>query len=56
MRLLERMDPFPGGTGRPAFYWEFRLPARHEGEENGWPDLAAVWPDRMLLFELKTAT
>jgi hypothetical protein len=55
MRLLERIDPFPvGAMGRPDFYWEFRLAARHDGEDNGWPDLAAVWPERVLLFELKT--
>ena len=55
MRLLECMDPFAEGAGgQPDFYWEFRLAARHDGEDNGWPDLAAVWPDRVLLFELKT--
>ena len=43
-----------GCRGQPDFYWEFRLAARHDGEDNGWPDLAAVWPDRVLLFELKT--
>jgi hypothetical protein len=55
MGLLERIDPFVDRSGeRPDFYWEFRLAARHDGEDNGWPDLAAVWPDRVLLFELKT--
>src|SRR6266508_2063993 len=56
MHLLDRMDPFSdGGTGqRPDFYWEFRLAARHDGEDNGWPDLAVVWPYRVLLLELKT--
>ena len=36
MRLLECMDPFAEGAGgQPDFYWEFRLAARHDGEDNG---------------------
>jgi hypothetical protein len=52
--LLRRLDPWELATSPPEFYWEFRLPPRHGQERSGWPDLAAVWPDRLLLIELKT--
>jgi hypothetical protein len=35
-------------------YEEFRLSKRPEDRENGWPDIAALWPERILLLELKT--
>lgn len=36
------------------FYWEYKLPKRPEDKENGWPDFAALWTDRVLMFELRT--
>lgn len=56
--LLRRLDEIAFDAARegvPEFYWEYRLLAR-EGVDssNGWPDLAAIWRGRTLLFELKT--
>jgi hypothetical protein len=36
------------------FYWEYKLPKRPEDKENGWPDFAALWTDRVLMLELRT--
>ncbi len=41
-------------SGFPEFYWEFELPSRKEVEPNRWPDLAAKYENRLVLFELKT--
>jgi hypothetical protein len=38
----------------PDFYWEFELKAIGPWLKKGWPDLAASWPERKLLLELKT--
>jgi hypothetical protein len=38
----------------PVFIDEFELPARTDSERSGWPDHAAVWPERLFLIELKT--
>jgi hypothetical protein len=38
----------------PDFYWEFKLEAIDPWLKRGWPDLAASWPERKLLLELKT--
>jgi hypothetical protein len=38
----------------PVFVDEFELPARTDSERSGWPDHAAVWPERLFLIELKT--
>jgi hypothetical protein len=38
----------------PAFVDEFELRELVEGEPSGWPDYGVVWPDRLLLIELKT--
>jgi hypothetical protein len=38
----------------PVFVDEFELPARTDNERSGWPDHAAVWPERLFLIELKT--
>lgn len=58
VRFLKKLDLhcFGGSdwSEPPDFYWEFRLKARTEGQENRWPDFAAVWPERIILFELKT--
>lgn len=56
-RLLRRLDAEAFGASRddtPRFVFEFKLLAVEPNAENGWPDLAALWPDRVLLFELKT--
>lgn len=58
IKLLGRLDEIAFGAARagvPEFYWEYRLAAR-EGVDssNAWPDLAALWPGRSLLLELKT--
>jgi hypothetical protein len=42
------------GDGDALFFWEFRLLARATDPETGWPDLAALWHDRLLMIELKT--
>lgn len=36
------------------FYWEYKLPKRPQDQENGWPDFAALWTERVLLFDLRT--
>ncbi|MDX1620323.1 MAG: hypothetical protein R3320_04995 [Nitriliruptorales bacterium] len=41
-------------TDAPEFVDEFELPRRNDDERAGWPDQAAVWPDRLFLIELKT--
>ncbi|MGQ0680089.1 MAG: hypothetical protein ACT4OM_10645 [Actinomycetota bacterium] len=36
------------------FYWEYKLLKRPEDRGHGWPDFAALWTDRVLLFELRS--
>lgn len=36
------------------FYWEYKMPKRPEDKENGWPDFAALWTERVLLFDIRT--
>jgi len=38
----------------PDIYWEYRLTKRPQDKQNGWPDIGLVWPDRIILVELKT--
>lgn len=38
----------------PEFYWEFELQSRIDSEPNRWPDLAAKYKNRLVIFELKT--
>jgi hypothetical protein len=42
--------------GLDAFVDEYRLPKLQEHAENGWPDWAVLWPERLWLIELKTET
>jgi hypothetical protein len=54
-QLLRRLDPWSDRVApTPDVFWEFRLDALLPGKENRWPDLAARWPSRLLLLELKT--
>jgi hypothetical protein len=54
-QLLRRLDPWSDPAApAPDVFWEFRLDALDAGKENRWPDLAARWPNRLLLLELKT--
>lgn len=56
-RLLKSLDEVLFGEewGTPEqFYWEYKLPKRPEDTQNGWPDFAALWTERVLLFELRT--
>jgi hypothetical protein len=39
---------------QPVFVDEFELPARTDSERSGWPDHAAIWPERLFLIEPKT--
>ena len=58
-RLLELIDAAAFGSSpstTPDIYWEFKLQAGDRYEENKWPDLAARWPDRLLMLELKTGS
>jgi hypothetical protein len=56
LALLEAIDRQCFGeswSAEPRFAWEHVLPADESGGYL-WPDFAALWPDRTLLFELKT--
>lgn len=55
-RLLSLLDEkYAQNSGTdPDFFWEFKLGKFPEDRENGWPDLALIWDDRVLIFELKT--
>lgn len=55
-RLLDLLDEtyFQPSEKEPEFFWEFKLVKLPEDKENGWPDLAFTWQDRLLILELKT--
>jgi hypothetical protein len=54
-QLLRRLDPWSDPVApAPDVFWEFRLDALLASKGNRWPDLAARWPNRLLLIELKT--
>lgn len=56
-RLIERLDTELFGRPHPGtseLFVEFKLSGRDEGEGNGYPDLALLWSNRLLVTELKT--
>lgn len=58
LRLLKTIDKISFGKNDwqqiPKFYCEFELPPKGSFKEKRYPDLALLWDDRVLLFELKT--
>jgi hypothetical protein len=57
LRLLDELahDPDPTAWIAPdAFVDEYLLPKLDEELQNGWPDWAVLWPDRVWIIELKT--
>ncbi|MEV4365780.1 hypothetical protein AB0J71_01845 [Nonomuraea sp. NPDC049637] len=59
-RFLRSLDELSFGQGDwrtpPLFVDEFELRPRHDDEQGGAPDYAALWPDRLWMIELKTET
>jgi hypothetical protein len=57
IRILQEIDAKSFGilqwTEDPKFVWELCLVKRPQDQENRWPDLAVLWPNRILLLELK---
>lgn len=53
-QLLTALAGGKAGAGELQFVNEFELKARHDDEMAGWPDFAAVWPDALVMIELKT--
>ena len=57
-RLLHAIDVKAFGTGEwetaPVLEKEYPLKTTDSNSAKDWPDLGATWPDRLLLFELKT--
>jgi hypothetical protein len=55
--FLKKLDTMCFGHAEwkdpPQFYWEFILPQKAKDKKTRWPDLAATWDNRVLLFELK---
>ncbi len=54
IRVIDEMTFGDNRADPPDLYWEFRLDKRPQDDQNGWPDIAMAWPDRIMLVELKT--
>jgi len=54
VRLIDEQAFGTSRPDRPELYWEFKLNKRPEDAQNGWPDNAFVWSDRLLMIEIKT--
>jgi hypothetical protein len=57
LRLLDELahDPdHPAPDAFESFVDEYLLPKLDEQLQNGWPDWAVLWPDRVWIIELKT--
>ncbi|MDT0212483.1 hypothetical protein Q9R29_01170 [Rothia sp. ARF10] len=58
LRLLDGLahghEPLESAPPPDAFVDEYLLPKLEESAENGWPDWAVLWADRVWIIELKT--